>query len=136
MKNPDHIFVLLVLLSSLANAQIKCSSKFDTLTKKQIYISVDSMPQFPTNGSAGMFAFIARNMEYQQGLVITGTVYVSFIVERDGTLKHKKIIKGITDGTNKEALSIIDKMPNWIPGFCEGKKVPVQMIVPIKYVIR
>ncbi len=136
MKKSCYIFILLNLFSGIVNAQTKCTSKFDTVTKRQIYMSADSMPKFPKNGNAGMFAFISENIKHQEGFVITGTVYVSFVVETDGTLKHKKIIKGITADTNKEALSIIDKMPDWIPGFCEGKKVPVQMIIPIKYVIR
>jgi len=124
------------MLSCFAKAQTKCYSKFDTLTKRQIYTTTDSMPSYPVNGYAGMFAFISRNMKYQEGCVITGTVYMSFIVETDGTLTHKKIIKGITEDINKDALSIIDKMPKWLPGFCEGKKVPVQMVIPIRYIIR
>lgn len=124
------------MLSCFVKAQTKCYSKFDTLTKRQIYTTTDSMPSYPINGKAGMFAFISQNIKYQEGFVVTGTVYLSFVVEIDGKLTHKKVLKGIADGVDKEALSIIDKMPHWIPGFCEGKKVPVQMVIPIRYIIR
>lgn len=136
MRKRDYIFVLFWIASCLVQAQTKCSSKFDTLTKRQIYLTVDSMPTYSINGKAGLFAFIAQNIKHQEGFVITGTVYICFVVEIDGTLTNKKILKGITEVINKEALSIIDKMPKWMPGFCEGKKVPVQMVIPIRYAVR
>jgi TonB family protein len=62
-----------------------------------------------------------------------GTVYVSFVVNKDGTVSDKKILKGISEKLNQEALRVIDFLTEWTPGQQGGKKVDVRMILPVKF---
>ena len=67
-----------------------------------------------------------------------GTCYISFIVERDGSLSNFKVIKGVDRGPNleMEALRVISMMPDWSPGKLAGKPVRVRFNLPIKYTLR
>ena len=140
----NSIFILLFFLPLFSFGQpntkttvdsTKCYSHFDTLANRQIYILVDSMPKFP-GGNKAMLDFISKNIKYHHGDCFTGTVFVSFIVESNGQLTNKKIKKGITKYADNEALELIDKMPNWIAGTCNGELVPVEMIIPIRFMLR
>ena len=64
---------------------------------------------------------------------IEGTVYIAFIVEKDGSITNAKVIKGIGKPCDMEALRVIRAMPKWIPGTQKGNPVRVQFNMPIKF---
>ena len=66
-------------------------------------------------------------------LGIQGTVYVSFVVKKSGTVDNAYILRGIGGGCDEEALKVVKSMPDWIPGEQKGKPVNVQMALPIKF---
>lgn len=80
-----------------------------------------------------MFAFVSSNLKYPYARIcISGVVVISFVVEPDGKITSKKILKGLDEKVDKEALSMIDKMPLWIPGKCQGKSVPTKYVLPVR----
>lgn len=110
-----------------------CKSEFDSLANRLVYTKVDSMPTFP-NGEDSLYAFISKNIKIVGGnATYSGTVYVSFIIETDGSLTNKRLIKGFYCPADEEVLRLIDIMPDWIPGKCEGILVPVKFIFPLKF---
>lgn len=91
----------------------------------------DVFPEFsPTINS--LFTFIEENLTYPQ-VCGEGSVYTGFIVEPGGELSNKRIVKGIHPMMDKHALSLIDKMPDWIPGTCNGDSVAFYYILPIRF---
>lgn len=101
---------------------------------------VEEMPSFK-GGDAAMIRFIQKNVKYPQlekESGISGTCYVTFIVEKNGKLGEIKILRGVSGGPglDKEALRVVKKMPKWKPGRQNGKKIRVQYNLPIKYTIR
>jgi TonB family protein len=64
---------------------------------------------------------------------VTGTVYITFIIEKDGTLTNAKVLRGIGSGCDEEALRVVNMMPKWNPGEQKGKPVAVQFNLPIKF---
>lgn len=103
-----------------------------------IYIVVDSYPKFP-GGEEKRIKFISKNLHYPieaQEKNITGTVYVSFIVETDGKVSNVKLKNGIGGGCDEEAIRVIKLMPNWVPAKIGGNPVRVQMIMPIRFYIK
>ena len=64
---------------------------------------------------------------------IQGTVYVSFIVEKDGSISHVNVARGIGGGCDEEAVRVIRKMPKWSPGKQRSIPVRVKINVPIKF---
>jgi len=66
---------------------------------------------------------------------IQGTVYVTFVVERNGNVTDVKILRGIGGGCDEEALRVVQNMPKWEPGKQRGKPVRVQFNMPIKFTL-
>ena len=99
-------------------------------------VIVEQMPSLPGGQPASVF--IQKNLKYpaaEKKAKVQGTVYVSFIVEADGSISDVSILKGITGGPgcSKEALRLVRLMPKWIPGKQSGKAVAVQLNLPIKF---
>lgn len=99
------------------------------------YDFVDEQPHFP-GGDCEMFKFIRKNRRYpakayQDG--IQGRVLCSFIVNPDGKISHIKVIRGVENTLNSEAMRIISEMPHWIAGKVADQTVPVYCILPIPF---
>ena len=139
MKFYLTIFMLLWVVMSFSQTnktEEKCKFYFDSISNRTIYSMVDVMPEFP-GGTDSLFSFILKNLNWPNTEVdFQGKVYISLIVETDGRLTNKFILKGIEDLADKEALRIVEKMPKWEVGKCNGMKVPVKFIVPIKFELK
>lgn len=66
---------------------------------------------------------------------IQGTVYVTFVVERNGNVTDVRVLRGIGGGCDEEAVRVIKAMPKWNPGKQRGKPVRVQFNMPIKFTL-
>jgi len=64
---------------------------------------------------------------------IEGTVYVTFVVEKDGKVSEAKVLRGIGGGCDESALAAIQHMPAWEPGMQHGQPVRVQFNIPVKF---
>ena len=95
------------------------------------------MPEFP-GGVSELYAFLQDNIYYPErmkDLGIEGTVYVSFVIEEDGSISRVSVERGIENGDelNKIAVKAIQKMPNWIPGRSGNTSVAVKQTIPIQF---
>lgn len=98
-------------------------------------VFASTMPKFP---GGKIDDYLAQKLQYpaeEARLGIQGTAYVSFIVERDGSVSSVKLVRGISSGEelNQEALRVLSEMPKWIPGNQDGHPVRVQYVVPIHF---
>ncbi len=66
---------------------------------------------------------------------IMGKVYVQFVIDTTGKILPESvhILKGLNNSCNEEAKRVIEESPKWIPGIQAGKKVRVQMILPVVF---
>ncbi len=86
-----------------------------------------------------MAQFIADNLKYPRNAVgngTEGTVFVTFVVERDGSITDIKLLKGIGDGCEQEAMRVVKMMPVWEPGTLKGVPKRVQCNLPIKFSLK
>jgi protein TonB len=93
----------------------------------------DEMPDV----EGGIMKYLRKHLTYPESAVqkkTTGTVYVSFVVERDGSVGNINVLKGIGDGCEEEATRVIKKM-RWKPGKNHGIPVRVQFTLPVKFTI-
>ena len=112
--------------------QVKYVSPVDG---KEVFTVVEKPPTFE-GGQAGYSKFLVENIKYPEEALkkgVTGTVYISFIIEKDGTLTSAKVMRGIGSGCDEEALRVVKMMPKWNPGEQKGKPVAVQFNLPIKF---
>ena len=97
----------------------------------------EKMPEY-NGGINALFDYIQKNVsypEFEKYNNIEGTVYVRFIVDRNGKIVNPTILKSVSGSINfnAEALNVITKMPNWIPGENNGEKVNVEYNLPIRF---
>ncbi|WP_051691912.1 energy transducer TonB [Pedobacter borealis] len=88
---------------------------------------VDEYPEF-TGGAKAWSKYMERNLRYPsraQDEGAAGKVYVSFVVEKDGSITDVSVIKGIGFGCDEEAIKVIKKSPLWKPG--KNKGIPVRV---------
>ena len=92
-------------------------------------------PAFP-GGEGAMMQWIQEHIEYPQLAVEMGEqgiVYVQFVVNKDGSIEQVKIMRGVSDALDDEAVKVVKKMPKWTPGEQAGKKVRCRFTLPIHF---
>ncbi|MBT1704943.1 energy transducer TonB [Chryseosolibacter indicus] len=101
----------------------------------QIFTVVEQQPEFQ-GGYEAMMNFIRKNMRYPASarrMGVDGTVYVQFVVGKDGAISEVKTIRGISADCDKEAERVVNMMPPWKAGKQNGKPVFVRFVLPIRF---
>ena len=97
----------------------------------------DLNPVYP-GGMEAMLNFLKENIVYpnkEKRKRVSGTSYISFVVEKDGRVTDVKVIKGMPngEGCDNEAIRVIKLMPNWKPAEKNGELVKSNQVIPIKF---
>lgn len=103
--------------------------------EQQIFTVVENDPEFP-GGMEALYKYLAQNIKYPQlarDNNITGRVYVTFVVERDGSITGCRVLRDIGGGCGQEAIRVVKSMPKWNPGKQRGKAVRVQFNLPVNF---
>lgn len=103
-----------------------------------ITATIDPQPSF-IGGEEALRNYLLSNLKYPEDPKndeLNGRVVVSFVVMADGTVKHVKLAKASCKGCNEEALRVVKKMPNWIPGKLNGEVRNIRMEMPIVFMQR
>jgi len=98
---------------------------------------VDEYPEF-NGGTKAWSKYMERNLRYPyqaQEENVQGKVFVSFVVERDGSVTDVKVLKGLGFGCDEEAIKVIKKSPLWKPGKNKGVPVRVRYNMAINFTI-
>jgi protein TonB len=105
---------------------------------KPVFTIVEEQPTFP-GGDEARNKFLVDNIKYPQQALennISGTVYVSFVVDSKGNITDVKVMRGIGGGCDEEAVRVIKAMPAWRPGKQNGKQVRVLFNMPVYFKIQ
>ncbi|MDR1563030.1 MAG: energy transducer TonB [Dysgonamonadaceae bacterium] len=103
--------------------------------KEQIHSYVEKMPIFP-GGMDEVTKWLSKNINYppiaeEQGL--QGRVTIRFVVSEDGSISDVQVQKSLSKECDEEAVRAVKKMPKWIPGEQNGKKVKVYFSLPVSF---
>ena len=107
----------------------------EEVKEQEIFTVVESMPEFP-GGMSALGRYIADKVRYPviaQENRIQGRVYVTFVVNKQGVVENVEIRRGVDPALDKEALRVINSLPNWKPGKQRGKPANVRYTVPINF---
>ncbi len=110
----------------------------EVLVEEEIFMIVEQEPAYQ-GGDEARLNFLRNNVKYPQmarEAGIQGTVYVGFVVEKDGSIAQVKILRGIGGGCDEEAVRVTKMMPKWKPGKQRGKEVRVSYQMPIKFTLQ
>ncbi|RYD91401.1 MAG: hypothetical protein EOP54_22485, partial [Sphingobacteriales bacterium] len=104
-----------------------------TYVEKDIYSpgEVHSTPQYP-GGITKLYEYIYSNLKIPES--IEGEIrrmYVSFVIEKDGSLGTIKVLRGFDNSLNAQVIDILKKSPKWVPAQIRNKNVRVQFSLPI-----
>jgi protein TonB len=96
----------------------------------------DVVEQAPTFKEGDVRAWLAKNLQYPAVAAengISGRVVVGFVVERDGSISHVQVLRGVDPSLDKEAVRVVKAMPKWNPGMQNGSPVRVKYNVPVQF---
>lgn len=114
----------------------------------QVFQIVEDMPRFAGCEDAKdpdkcfqekLYKFLGKNLRYPptaKDMGITGKVYVSFVVEKNGQVGDVKVLRDIGGGCGAEAKRVISQLPKFTPGKQRGRPVRVQYQLPINFTLR
>ena len=98
---------------------------------------IDEQPE-PIGGAAAWAKFLQKNLRYPGEAIdkgISGKVFVSFIVEKNGSLSSFAVVRGAGYGMDEEAMRVLKKAPAWKPGKQNGQPVRVKYVLPLNFVL-
>ena len=108
---------------------------FSNLNQTKVFTVVEQQPEF-IGGLVAMLEFLKKNMRYPavlRKIGIDGTVYVQFLVNKDGSITNVETIRSMHPAADAEAERVIKLMPPWRPGYQNGRPVIVRFVMPIKF---
>ncbi|MTI30709.1 energy transducer TonB [Xanthovirga aplysinae] len=100
---------------------------------EEIFTIVEDQPEYP-GGTAAFYKYVGKAMKYPpqaRRMGIEGRVFVSFVVDKDGTISDVQVMRGIGAGADEEAVRVIKNSKKWNPGKQRGRPVKVKMVLPI-----
>lgn len=106
--------------------------------EEEIFTIVEKMPEFP-GGMRALFTYLGSELKYPamaKDAHIQGKVYVTFVVDKDGSITNVKVLRGIGGGCDEEAVKVVEGMPKWEPGKQRNKAVRVQYNLPINFILK
>ena len=135
MKKYLTLFVL-VLWGIIAKAQTTISTSSKRMVDTNaIYTAVEKVATFP-GGLDKFYKYLRKNSKYAIDTDHDGPVqyvFLTFVVERDGSLTDVKIMRGASPELDAEAIRLIKASAPWVPGEQSGYKVRLQYTVPVSF---
>jgi len=110
----------------------------EKFVEPKVFTIVEEMPEFE-GGLKRMFKYLGANLKYpirERNAGIQGTVYLEFVIGEKGEIKKIKILRGVNEAIDKEAIRVLKAMPKWKPGKQHGKAVNVKYNLPISFQLK
>ena len=144
---PKPIFFILSILfaTTLVKAQEKTIDSIvprpgvpiTTADGKKIYVSVEKDPGF-RGGLNNFYRYLSDNIRYPpdaQRNHIQGKVFLTFVIETDGSLSNVTVVRGVSADIDAEAIRVVKASPKWTPGLQNGVPVRVSYTMPISFIL-
>ncbi len=138
VEDPIEIVSLEILPDEAQNISTQELFTEEIIIEESLPTIVDEMPEFK-GGLKKMREYLQNNIKYPPIAIdanIQGKVYLSFIVEKDGSISNVEVESPINGGCSEEALRVVKNMPNWKPGKQMGKAVRVKFYLPIQFKLK
>jgi periplasmic protein TonB len=100
------------------------------------FFPIEVMPSFRGGDIIKFREWVRRRTYYPQEAIdkkIRGTVFLTFIVEKDGSVSNVTIVKGVHALLDNEAVKVISESPKWSPGLQRGQPVRVRYLIPLNF---
>lgn len=119
------------------NVEIQ-QEEIQDVEEEEIFLVVEQMASFP-GGPGELNKYLAKNIKYPQQARETGTqgkVFLTFVVEKDGSITDIRVLRDIGSGCGEEAIRVVKTMPKWTPAKQRGKTVRQQFNLPVNFTLQ
>ncbi|WP_366186400.1 energy transducer TonB [Flavobacterium ovatum] len=135
MKFHSTILFIILIFSTTINLAQEMPLETTIIPEEKIYKTSELTKEttFP-GGMQKFYIFISKLYKVPEtppNIKLKGSIYITFIVEKDGSISNERIIRDIGYGTGEESLRVLRLCPKWIPGKINEKNVRVQYTLPI-----
>ena len=136
-KGVDYFEEKITAMAGIRKAedQVVVKEKFEDADTDEIFMIVEEMPEFP-GGNDLLSDYLEKNLKYPQEALKDkkqGRVFVSFVVEKDGSITGAKLMKNVNKYLDEEAIRVISSMPKWKPGRQRGMNVRTTFVIPVVF---
>jgi len=110
----------------------------DIVIEEDKIIEIPDLDAVFPGGAAAMQSWINSNVQYPEASIELneqGKVWLSFVVEKDGSISNIKVVREVSPDLDKEAKRLVRKMPKWEAGEVEGAKVRTRCRLPINFIL-
>jgi len=111
----------------------------EDIEEQEIFYIVEDMPTFRGGDMSEFWKYAMGEIRYPEIAAengVSGTVYMQFTVSKTGDVTEVKVVKGVHPDLDEEAIRVIKNSPKWEPGKQRGRKVPVIMSLPMKFILQ
>jgi periplasmic protein TonB len=108
----------------------------DGVDSDEPFFHVEVMPSFKGGDINKFREWVQQRTNYPQAAIdnrIQGRVFLTFIVETDGSVSNVTVVKGVAPIIDNEAVKAIQSSPKWSPGLQRGKPVRVRYLMPLLF---
>lgn len=98
------------------------------------YRMLDETPTFNGDGPYAFSEWVKEQLSFSEiaGISeVSGRVTASFTVDKRGKVVNPGIVRGLSDGVDREVLRILSSSPEWTPARFNGKAVECTYTFPI-----
>ena len=141
-REQEYIFNFTLALANLQDAPAfhpdRVAGKRPSKDGVVSYYDCDVRPSFLNSTDIRKFLeqWVYQYLKYPSQAMrdgVQGRVMVEFVVNRDGKVSDVKVVKGVSEELNAEAVKVISASPKWKPGRLNGEKVRCSITVPVKF---
>lgn len=100
---------------------------------------VEVKPVFEGGDANSFMAWVQKNINYPAAARENneqGKVVVNFVVGKDGKVGDVKVLKGVSETIDAEAVRVVSQSPDWTPATDKGVAVPVNYTLPIVFALK
>lgn len=139
MKNTLSVIALTFLIVLSASAQeVRLIANNETMKTEEVKLREMELPEFK-GGQEALANFIQKEISYpelafRQGA--EGTVLVNFRISKNGKILNPYVAQSVHPELDKEALRLIQEMPQWSPALQNGQPREVAYQLPIRFELK
>ncbi len=93
----------------------------------------------PVDGLRRLYKYFDAELSYPKAVLkdsIEGTVLVSFVVGKEGEIKHIEVLQSLSSALDKEAVRVINNMPAWNAAMVNEEPVESKLSIPLTFNIK
>ena len=119
-------------------ATVVGNTKEEEEEEAKVFLIVEDMPTFQGGTLENFRNYIQTTVKYPALAMensISGTVYVSFVVNRRGEVSNITILRPVDPSLDEAVINALKTAPKWEPGKQRGKPVNVSFSIPVKFIL-